>query len=47
VDLSTVSLPVIVFVIAMATGMLTHDFWPVRAAEAARKSLVSTTVADG
>jgi uncharacterized protein len=47
VDLSTLSLPVIVFVIAMAAGMLAHDLWPARAAGAARKSLLSPTVADG
>jgi uncharacterized membrane protein YedE/YeeE len=46
VDLSTLSLPVIVFVIAMATGMLAHDFLTARAAEAARESLVSPAVAD-
>ena len=40
-------LPVVVFVIAMATGMLAHDLWPARAAGAAPKSLVSPTVADG
>jgi uncharacterized membrane protein YedE/YeeE len=45
--LSTLSLPVIVFVIAMATGMLAHDLWPATAAGAIRKSLVSSTVADG
>ncbi len=47
VDLSTLSLPVIVFVIAMATGMLAHDLWPARAAGAARESLVSSIRADG
>jgi hypothetical protein len=47
VDLSTLSLPVIVFVIAMATGMLAHDLWPAHGTEAARKSLVSPAVADG
>ena len=47
VDLSTLSLPVIVFVIAMVIGMLAHDLWPARAAGAAPKALVSSTVADG
>jgi uncharacterized membrane protein YedE/YeeE len=47
VDLSTLSLPVIVFVIAMATGMLAYDLWPARAAGVAPKSLVRPTVADG
>jgi uncharacterized membrane protein YedE/YeeE len=47
VDLSTLLLPVIIFVIAMATGMVAHDLWPARAAGAAPKSLVSPTVADG
>ena len=47
VDLSTLSLPVIVFVIAMVTGMLAHDLWPATAAGAIRRSLISPTVADG
>ena len=47
VNLSTLSLPVIIFVIAMATGMVAPDLWPARAAGAAPKSLVSPTVADG
>jgi uncharacterized membrane protein YedE/YeeE len=47
VDLSTLSLPVIVFVIAMAIGMLAHDLWPVTATGAIRGSLISPTVADG
>ena len=47
VNLATLSLPVIVFVIAMAIGMLAHDLWPARAAGAAPKALVSSTVADG
>jgi uncharacterized protein len=46
-DLSTLSLPVIVFVIAMATGMLAYDHWPARAARAGRESPVDTTAADG
>jgi len=47
VNLATLSLPVIVFVIAMAIGMLARDLWPARAAGAAPKALVSSTVADG
>ena len=47
VNLSTLSLPVIVFVIAMATGMLAHDLWATTAAGAIRRSLISPTVADG
>jgi uncharacterized membrane protein YedE/YeeE len=47
VDLSTLSLPVFVFVIAMATGMLAHDLWPARAAGATPKTVVSPTLADG
>ena len=47
VNLSTLSLPVIVFVIAMAIGMLAHDLWPEHAAGAIRRSLISPTVADG
>src|SRR6516225_767389 len=31
-NLATLSLPLIIFVIAMALGMLAHDFWPARAA---------------
>jgi len=46
VNLATLSLPVIVFVIAMATGMLAHDLWPAPAAGAA-KALISSTAADG
>ena len=47
VDLSTLSLPVVIFVIAMAIGMLAYDLWPAQAAEAVRKSLVSPAVGDG
>jgi uncharacterized protein len=47
VDLSTLSLPVIVFVIAMATGMLAHDLWPEHAARAVLRALVGSTAADG
>ena len=47
VNLATLSLPVIVFVIAMATGMLAHDLWPARSAGAIRESLVSPAATDG
>ena len=47
VNLSTLSLPAIIFVIAMATGMVAHDLWLARAAAAAPKALVSPTAADG
>jgi uncharacterized membrane protein YedE/YeeE len=47
VNLSTLSLPVIVFVIAMAIAMLAHDLWPERAAGVVRKALVSSTAVDG
>jgi uncharacterized membrane protein YedE/YeeE len=47
VDLSTLSPPVVVFVIAMATGTLFHDLWPARVAGATPKPLVIPTVADG
>lgn len=46
VNLATLSLPVIVFVIAMATGMLAHDLWPAPAA-GAPKALITSTAADG
>ena len=47
VNLTTLSLPVIVFVIAMAIGMLMHDLRPVRTAAPASSSLADTTAADG
>jgi uncharacterized membrane protein YedE/YeeE len=46
-NLATLSLPVIVFVIAMSIGMLAHDLWSRSATGAARGSLVSPTLADG
>jgi uncharacterized protein len=36
-DLSTLSLPVIVFVVAMAIGMIAQDAWSARAAAAVRE----------
>jgi uncharacterized protein len=47
VDLWTLSLPVIVFVTAMAIGMLAHDFWSAHATRAIRESLVGAAAADG
>jgi uncharacterized membrane protein YedE/YeeE len=47
VNLATLSLSVIVFVIAMAIGMLAHDLWSRSVAGAARESPVSPTLADG
>ena len=47
VDLSTRSLPVIVFVTAMAIGMLAHDLWSPRATAAARREILSASAADG
>jgi uncharacterized protein len=47
VNLATLSLPVIVFVIAMAIGMLMHDLRPARTAAPASSSLVGTTATDG
>jgi uncharacterized protein len=45
VDLATLSLPVIVFVIAMAIGMLVHDLRPARTAVPTSSSLADTTAA--
>jgi uncharacterized membrane protein YedE/YeeE len=47
VDLSTRSLPVIVFVTAMAIGMLAHDLWSPRATAAARREILGASAADG
>jgi len=46
-NLATLSLPVIVFIIAMAIGMLAYDLWLVRAAVPAAPKLAGTTAADG
>jgi len=46
-NLATLSLPVAIFVIAMALGMLVHDFWFARAAETSRRGLAGTAGADG
>lgn len=45
VNLATLSLPVIVFVIAMAIGMLVHDLWGARRAVPGSSSLAATTAA--
>jgi len=46
-NLATLSLPVLVFVVAMAIGMLVHDLWSTRTAVPAPSSLAGTTTADG
>jgi uncharacterized membrane protein YedE/YeeE len=46
-NLATLSLPVAIFVIAMALGMLVHDFWLARAAEPSPRGLAGTAGADG
>ncbi len=47
VNLSTLSLPVIVFVMAMAIGMLVHDLWSARDAHSARQEAIEIVAADG
>ncbi len=47
VDLATASPGVIVFVIAMAISMVTHDLWQSRAAAALERNLADATAADG
>ena len=47
VNLVTLSVPVVVFVIAMGIGMLAHDLWPARAAVPTPSRLAGTTAADG
>jgi len=47
VDLSTLSLSVVVFVTAMAIGMLAHDLWWPRATAAARRGILGASAADG
>ena len=46
-DLATLSPGVIVFVIAMAVGMLGHDLWQSRASRTPERSLVGAGAADG
>jgi uncharacterized protein len=47
VNLATLSPGVIVFVIAMAVGMVAHDLWQSRPAAPAGRNLSATTAADG
>ena len=47
VDLSTLSVSVVVFVTAMAIGMLAHDLWSPRATAAARRGILGASAADG
>ncbi len=46
-NLATHSMPVIVFVVAMAAGMLAHDLWRARATLPGARSLASATAVDG
>jgi uncharacterized protein len=46
-DLATASPGVIVFVIAMAIGMVAHDLWQSRAAALAERKLAGAAAADG
>jgi len=46
-NLATLSLPVAIFAIAMAVGMLAHDLWLAGPAEPAPHSLAGTAAADG
>jgi uncharacterized membrane protein YedE/YeeE len=46
-DLATLSLPVIVFVAAMAIGMLVHDLWSARSTATTRHTLAGAATADG
>src|SRR6516164_8625486 len=46
-NMAMLSPPVTIFVIAMALGMLTHDFWFARAAEPVLRSAAGTTGTDG
>jgi hypothetical protein len=46
-DLATLSPGVIVFVVAMAAGMLAHDLWQSRTAPPVENKLARASVADG
>ena len=46
-NLATLSLPVIVFVIAMGVGMAAHNFWQTRGTAASKQNLASAHAADG
>jgi uncharacterized membrane protein YedE/YeeE len=47
VNLATLSVPVVLFVIAMGIGMLAHDLWSARAAVATASRPAGTTATDG
>ncbi|HWX85328.1 MAG TPA: DUF6691 family protein [Xanthobacteraceae bacterium] len=46
-NLATLSTPVIVFVVAMAVGMIAHDLWQARSAAPTPGTLASAGAADG
>lgn len=46
-DLATLSPGVIVFVVAMAVGMMAHDLWQARALRATEQKLAGAAAADG
>ena len=46
-DLATLSPGVIVFVVAMAVGMVAHDLWQSRAPRATQQKLAGAAAADG
>jgi uncharacterized membrane protein YedE/YeeE len=46
-DLATLSPGVIVFVVAMAVGMMAHDLWQARALRAVEQKLAGAAAADG
>lgn len=47
VNLATLSLPVVIFVIAMGIGMLVHDLWSAGAAVPVRNNVAGMTAVDG
>lgn len=46
-NLATLSAPVIVFVVAMAVGMIAHDLWQARSAAPKSAALAPASAADG
>ena len=46
-NLATLSSPVIIFVVAMAAGMVVHRLWEARAAAPAERALATAGVVDG
>jgi uncharacterized membrane protein YedE/YeeE len=46
-NLATLSTPVIVFVVAMAVGMIVHDLWQARSAAPQAGALAPASAADG